>query len=117
MDFITRGTLTIIFAIAIFFSMNCNGSDDPVAMPGENEVWMQNDFFNPNSLTIEPGTTITWTNKGNMAHTTTSNDGLWDSGIMNPGATFTHTFQDEGTYHYLCTLHPLTMTGVIIVAD
>lgn len=68
--------------------------------------------FNPSTLTVAPGTTVTWTNNGSTAHTITGPD--WDSGQVQPGSTFTHTFNTAGTFAYHCTIHP-TMTGQIIV--
>jgi len=72
--------------------MSCGGNETtgygttkPEESPGEKEVWMQNTAFNPRNKTISPGTTITWINKDNFAHTITSGtrnspDGLFDSG-------------------------------------
>ena len=57
---------------------------------------------------------MTWTNDGGVIHTTTSTDGLWDSGILDPGGTFSFTFDEAGTFEYLCSLHP-SMVGTIVV--
>ena len=57
-----------------------------------------------------------WTNDGLVIHTTTSTDGVWDSAILNPGDTFSFTFDEAGTYEYLCSLHP-TMVGTIVVTE
>lgn len=88
--------------------------------PGENEVWMQNIAFNPGTLTVSVGTTITWTNKDNVVHTATSGtpgnpDGLFNSGNMGNGATFSYTFNTAGTYNYYCIPHASTMQGQVIV--
>ena len=40
-----------------------------------------------------------------MPHTVTANDGSFDSGNMNPGGTFTHTFTEAGSFAYICTYH------------
>ena len=70
--------------------------------------------FQPATLTIEPGQTVTWVNCGDQAHTTTSDGGVWDSDLLFPGETFTRTFGAAGTFPYHCTPHPV-MQGTIIV--
>ncbi len=70
--------------------------------------------FDGETVEVPVGTTVTWTNDGQVIHTTTSNDGLWDSNIMNAGDTFSYTFDEPGAYEYLCSLHP-TMVGTIVV--
>src|SRR5690242_20971618 len=65
--------------------------------------------FSPSTLTIKAGTTVTWTNNGPSAHTTTSDTGVWDSGTLgapsssggyggSPGGTYSFTFNTPGTY-------------------
>ena len=70
--------------------------------------------FEPATLTVEPGTTVTWTNTGLALHTVTAEDGSFDSGTLENGATFEQTFADPGTYAYVCQIHP-DMTGTIEV--
>lgn len=69
--------------------------------------------YDPRAATVPVGTTVVWTNEGAVPHTVTA-AGLFDSGIMNSGAEFSFTFDDPGTYVYLCTLHP-GMEGRVIV--
>jgi plastocyanin len=82
--------------------------------PGTNEVWMQNTAFTPSSITVTVNTTLTWTNKDGMAHTVTSTTGLFDSGNINAGGTYSHQFTTAGTFPYRCTIHS-GMTGTVIV--
>lgn len=71
--------------------------------------------FDPAELTIMEGDIVTWTNNHTFNHTSTSDDGsTWDSGIIPPGESFSHTFTAAGTYPYHCTIH-LSMTGTITV--
>ncbi len=75
--------------------------------------------FNPDSVTIKVGTTVIWTNSTIAPHTLTSDSGsavTWDSGLVNPGKTFSFTFTQTGTFHYHCSVHP-TMHGTIIVTS
>lgn len=78
-----------------------------------------NECFNPSSVTIPVGTTITWTNDDTAAHTVTSgkdvtHDGVFDSSLFMAGKTFSHQFDSAGEYPYYCLVHPW-MTGTIIV--
>ena len=71
--------------------------------------------FEPASLTVVPGTTVTWTNAGADAHTVTGDDLAFDdSGPLDPGQSFSQTFDEPGTYRYRCGPHPW-MEGVITV--
>lgn len=70
--------------------------------------------FRPGTLTVAKGTRVKWTNKGAATHTSTSNKGVWDSGSIAPGGTFSHVFKKVGTFKYHCTIHP-TMTAKIVV--
>lgn len=84
------------------------------AQPGTVEVKIVDFKFEPAMLTIPKGTTVIWTNVGPTAHTTTSKQGVWDSGIMEKGATYRFTFDSAGTFDYWCALHP-DMLGSITV--
>src|SRR6266699_1013077 len=59
----------------------------------------------PANFTTTVGRTVTWANKDTTTHTVTSTTGLFDSGILNPGQTYSHTFAQAGVYSYYCTLH------------
>jgi plastocyanin len=77
-------------------------------------VTIGDDFFSPRSLTVTPGTSVTWTNQGEDVHTTTSTRGLWDRQLA-PGRSFTRVFNRQGTFRYFCRFHD-DMTGVIRVS-
>ena len=63
--------------------------------------------FSPVTLTIRPGTTVTWKNMSPAPHTVTSDDGqAFDSGNIAPGGTFTFKFTAAGNYPYHCNIHP-----------
>ncbi len=70
--------------------------------------------FDPDSIEIVIGTTVEWTNLGDAPHTTTANDGTWDSGTLSNGGSFSFTFNETGVYDYICTIHP-SMEGVVVV--
>jgi YVTN family beta-propeller protein len=70
--------------------------------------------FSPPSITVAAGQPVTWTNADPVAHTTTSDDKLWDSGPIQPGTSFTTTLMQPGTYQFHCSIHPF-MHGTVVV--
>jgi len=86
-----------------------------VALTSLKAVKIINFAFKPKTITIAKGTRVKWTNGGSVSHTTTSNKGLWDSGVLAPGAAFGRVFRKAGTFKYHCTIHP-SMTGSIVVS-
>jgi plastocyanin len=71
--------------------------------------------FSPGTITVAAGTAVTWTNnETGVAHTTTSDDGVWNSQTIQPGEDFTTVFADPGTFTYFCSIHP-SMTATIVV--
>jgi plastocyanin len=62
--------------------------------------------FNPSTISVTAGTTITWTNKDAIGHTVTSDAGLFDSGVVAASGTYQYTFSTAGTYAYHCKIHP-----------
>jgi plastocyanin len=89
------------------------------AQDQEVTVMMEDNFFDPANITVEPGTTVTWVQSGNNGHTTTSYDGLWDSGLLpgGSGQSFSFTFEEPGTYDYFCIPHEdLGMVGTVTVS-
>jgi len=91
-----------------------------VGVPGCEETM---DCYLPNSVTIAVGGTVTWFNDDTAAHTVTSGApgsddvGLnFDSSLFLAGASFSHTFEEQGMYDYFCMVHPW-MTGVVQVSS
>lgn len=84
------------------------------AQSNQQTVSIRDFSFQPAQLSVEPGTTVTWTNEGNEPHTVTADNGLFDSGVLYPGDSYSVQFDGMGTLSYYCTLHP-SMTGGITV--
>ena len=78
-------------------------------------VNIQDDAFDPATTSIAPGTTVTWVNNDDEAHTVTADDGLFDSGKLDPGDSYSVWFDGSGTVAYHCEPHP-HMTGSIEVS-
>ena len=80
------------------------------------QVSIQNFAFDPSSLTINVGDSVTWTNNDGASHTASSTSGpeSFDSGTLAGSAFFNYTFNTAGTYDYQCNIHT-SMTGSITV--
>jgi plastocyanin len=78
------------------------------------QVVIKNFAYNPASMTIEAGDTVTWTNDDGVTHTVTADNGEFDSGDLAPGKTFSFTFATAGTYPYHCSIHA-SMHGTVVV--
>jgi plastocyanin len=111
-----------LLLITLFYA-GCNEDESTSPPPppsNPNAVSIVSNTFNPANRSVQAGTTITWTNNDNVAHTVTSGtpqnptSNIFDSGSIPPGGTFQHTFSQAGSFAYYCTLHP-TMTAQITV--
>jgi plastocyanin len=71
-------------------------------------------MFAPASLTVTPGSTVTWTNSDDEPHTVVSESGLFRSGALDTNESFSYRFDKPGTYRYACSIHP-RMVGTIVV--
>ena len=124
--------LLVLVLIAVVFVGACGGDDKDdtgsSAKATGASVTAQLIAFKPEKLTVEPGTTVTWTQKDPGVHTVTSGtveqgtggvtetpDGTFDSGDLTTGKTFEFTFDQPGTYSYFCRIHPATMRGSVQV--
>lgn len=70
--------------------------------------------YDPATVTVTAGSTITWVNQSAAPVTVTSPDGLFDSEQIAPGASFSARFDTPGTYRYFCVQYP-HMKGVVVV--
>jgi plastocyanin len=89
----------------------------PASSGGGNTITIKNFAFNPSSLTVKTGTVVTWVNNDGVTHTIVSDTGSpapFSSDPVSPGASYTVTFTQPGTYMYHCSIHP-SMKGTIIV--
>ncbi|HEY7030294.1 MAG TPA: plastocyanin/azurin family copper-binding protein, partial [Thermomicrobiales bacterium] len=81
-------------------------------------IAMEDDRFDPKSLTVKAGTTVTWINKGADWHSVAAFDGSFESDQVSPGETFSHTFTTPGIYKFICKHHGRQgMIGQITVTE
>ncbi len=73
---------------------------------GAGDVTMGDNFFDPEGITIDAGTTLTWANEGSDTHTATPDDSeSWDDQDVTPDQSFSVTFDEPGVYYYHCIYH------------
>ncbi len=94
----------------------CTPAPAPISAPtaGQAAVEISGFAFHPQTLSVSTASKVVWTNKDSVAHTVTSRGGLFDSGGLSPGDTFSYAFSERGTFEYYCAIHP-SMTGKAVV--
>lgn len=93
-------------------------SPPPVGSVSQSVEILNFAFHQPN-IQIKANTSVRWYNNDSMAHTVTSLPGApvtFDSGVLNPGSTYTYTFTQPGTYSYYCKIHPFMLGNVTVTA-
>ena len=104
--------LALLLLLAVVLA-GCGGagSSEPVATT---EVLMPKSYrFDPKTIEVEAGATVTWRNEDNFTHTVEV-EGREDLKVE-PGESASVAFSEPGTYDYVCTLHSHDMTGTVIV--
>ena len=108
----SRWFCTALFASALLL---------PSARGAEITVFMYDYYFSPTNVTIAPGDTVTWINKGFQPHDSTSSQGLWAGPLLfNDEEFFSFTFAQAGQYPYVCLSHINDFpqqTGLVVVAS
>jgi len=108
---------TIPFTLSRYFGRRkaAQGGESGAGGAGPGSVVeMRAMAFAPLHIEVNAGATVAFTNRDQLEHTVTANDGSWDSGPIAPGGTWRHSFAQPGTYPFHCTPHPF-MTGVVVV--
>jgi plastocyanin len=78
-------------------------------------VVMSDFLFTPQTVTIRQGQYVSWKNTGSVAHTSTSDNALWNTNGIQPARTSGPVyFGTVGSFQYHCSIHP-GMTGVVVV--
>jgi plastocyanin len=99
---------------ATVFAAGCGGAGESSEPVATTEVKMVKSYrFDPKTIEIEAGQTVTWTNDDNFTHTVEV-EGEKDHKV-DQGESVEITFDEPGTYDYVCTLHSQDMDGTVIV--
>ena len=104
-------SVALLAAIAVAVGCGSTRSSEPVATT---KVSMAKSYrFDPDTIRIKAGDTVTWTNNDNFTHTVKV-DGQADHKVGR-GDSVSISFDKPGRYHYVCTLHSHDMSGTVIV--
>ena len=107
--------LSVTLAAALLgVAAGCGGSGDSAPVATTKVTMAKSYRFDPKTIEVEAGATVTWTNDDNFTHTVQV-DGREDNEVE-PGESVSITFDTPGTYHYVCRLHRHDMDGEVIVS-
>lgn len=102
----------LIIMAALVAGCASNNGQPAATAPDKNTVLIQDFKFQPAEITIQKGEAVVWINKDSAGHTATGNS--FDSGMLSKDQSFKQTFNEAGTFDYICTPHPY-MKGKVIV--
>lgn len=120
----TNQIILISVILSIIFIAGCQSTSttsqqsttkaiSATAQPAGNAAVTISGFeFNPGTLTVKTGTSVTWTNQDTAPHTISASS--FSSQRLNKGDSYTFKFDKAGTYDYSCGIHP-SMKGKVIV--
>jgi plastocyanin len=92
------------------------GNKTPEASADNITVRISGMRFEPSTITVQPGTTVTWIHEDGAPHTVTGENGALQSGTLTGGQRFSHTFEEGGSFDYACNFHPM-MKGRVVVEE
>jgi len=110
-------TMFLLAVVGVVCSSGCSAGGQAAQPTGRGPaahgvpVAIRDHRFDPRSVGIGVGDTVTWTNYDNTTHVVS---GTGFSSQLAPGTTYSHRFDHPGTYEYICTLHP-DMVGIVVV--
>ena len=82
----------------------------------DTEVKIDNFTFNPATITVKAGTTVTWTNGDDIPHTVVATAKAFKSKVLDTSDKFSFTFTTPGSYEYFCSLHPHMKASIVVEA-
>jgi plastocyanin len=109
-----RGRKLGLVAGAVFACLALGGRAATASEAAGPQILIENFRFDPPTLEVPVGTTVTWMNKDEEIHVVTSSQGLFRSPGLEGDQQFAHRFEKPGTYEYGCAIHP-QMKGTIVV--
>lgn len=116
-DFLLAVTVFVGLAVILAGSLTACAppkKEPGLGVPGVNEVWLIGWVYEPETITVPAGTTVSWNNTTRDYHTVTSDDGLFDS-RMGGGQSFSYTFREPGIFAYHDGATDPPTTGKVVV--
>ncbi len=116
---VVAGALAVIVFVVLALSTGGDTAGDADQTPFVSdedtlEIAIQDFLYSPSDLTINAGTTVTWTNNDGAIHDATERDRSWNTELLSKGEAGDITFDEPGTFEYFCSIHPW-MEGSITV--
>jgi plastocyanin len=108
--------LLAVVAASAVLTREISGTQDRLSSASVIDIEIKTFQFNEDTIRVQPGTSVRWTNRDQVGHTSTAENGEWESPLLGPGESFEFLFEEEGEFPYTCTPHPF-MRGMIIVAS
>ena len=116
----------VAFAMCTVFLVGACGSGTPTTASSSasssagsgatgDSVTIRGFAFNPQTVIVKVGQTVTFTNQDNQPHTATADKDGFDAGSIAAGMSTSQRFDTAGTFAYHCSFHPF-MTGTITVS-
>ncbi len=109
----SRFIVVMVFCLALTMAALICYAEDTVPPP-QNKIAIENFTFDPPSITVTAGATVTWTNHDDIPHLVVIPGVKQRSAALDTDQSFSYTFSQPGTYTYFCRMHP-KMTGTVVV--
>ena len=107
-----RSPAALLSAVSIVVTLGFHAP----ASAADMEVKIDNFTFNPQTMTIKAGTTITWINEDDIPHTVAATTKAFKSKALDTDDKFSFTFTTPGSYDYFCSLHPHMKASIVVEA-
>ena len=108
-----------VLALALLFTRSDALTERRSSIPEEGSaqvvVKMRAGAYVPATIRVKAGTTVVWKNEDQIPHTVTATDGSWDSGMIQPGGSYSRKFERTATAAFYCIPHP-DMRGSVVVS-
>ena len=108
----TRSIRRLLVSVSAFCALAALSAGAAVA--ADQSVSISGFAFNPATVTVNVGDSVTWTNNDDVPHTATADNGSFNTGQLGSGDSDSVTFKSAGTFAYHCSVHP-SMNGTVVV--
>jgi amicyanin len=112
-------TRVLFIAAALLAFASSTGLDRAVAADSTAQtakVEIKGMKYEPATLTVTAGTTVTWVNVDDMPHTVTDKNRVFRSAGLDTNDSYSYTFTTPGEFNYFCTVHPYMTAKVVVTA-
>ena len=120
------GLASLLLVLLVTAVVAGAGTTPASAAPKVKHVTIKNFAFTPQTITVKAGTKVTWKNADGVVHqlastdsmkTTASVTGMFGSGSLSKGRSFSFTYKKKGTFFFECIIHAsmASMHGKVIV--